>query len=74
MEKASLVFGDIHINLLLIPHISNPSKMVIHWNNLDDDVIFSMLGFVNKYLEPNGYMVLFYEDSPRVVKNITCHS
>jgi hypothetical protein len=36
--------------------------------------MFSMLGFVNKYLEPNGYMDLFYEDSPQVAKNITCHS
>ncbi len=47
-----------------------PLKMVPHWNKFDDDFMFSMFWFVNKYLEPNGCMVLFHEDSPRITKNI----
>ncbi len=31
---------------------------------------FSTFHVLNKYLEPNGCMVLFHEDSPRVIKNI----
>jgi len=44
--------------------------MVLYRNKLDDDSLLSMFGFVNKYLEPNGYIVLFHKDSPRVAKNI----
>jgi len=29
-----------------------------------------MFSFVNKYQEPNGYMVLFHKDSPRIIRNI----
>jgi hypothetical protein len=63
MEKTLFVFGDIPSNLL-VPHISNPLKMAPHWNNLDDHVMFSMFGFVNKYLEANGYMVMLDKDFP----------
>ncbi len=69
MEKASLVFGDILSNLL-VPHIPSPLEMVPRWNKFDDDFMLSMFGFVNNYLEWNGYMVLFHEDSPRITKNI----
>jgi hypothetical protein len=45
-------------------------EMILHWNKLDDDFLLSMFGFVNKYMEPNGCMVLFHKDSPLVAKNI----
>lgn len=69
LDKALVVFGDIPSNLH-VSYVSSPLDMIYHLNNLDDKFFVSMFSFVNKYLEPNGCMVFFHEDSPRVAKNI----
>jgi hypothetical protein len=53
-----------------VSHVSNTPSIIPHWNMNDDNYVYSMFVFLNKFLDPNSCMVLFHKYKPSVVRKI----
>ncbi len=55
---------------LSVPLVSKHNIDVLFWNRHIDNYVYGVFGFANKYLCPNGVVVVFHDDDPHVLKEI----